>query len=1746
MPLAARQREEIPAEIPAAMPRRWQVWGGPGGRLIWIPAPDSDAPPTAAAPPLPPPPPPARAAGMAAASYEDAPVEGRGDVDGSRLESMADLLVRARDKLLEGDVMAEPIVDAGKGELFCTGSGRSVAVSESAIRRARALVGEEASVKKRKQPFGDIEDEMDVSSRGAVHNDFTPPVFQTGSGKAVSLGKDSIQKARAILEDVDSAAGAVQPLFRTGMGRPVPMSRTSVDKARAVLEGQTPAEQGHFEKSVDGTEQFPLFQTGSGRVVSVSVASIQKAKSVLKDNNTSDDVDSAAGAAQPMFRTGIGRPVPVNRTSIDKARAVLEGQTPAEQGVDVSEQFPLFQTGSGRVVSVSVASIQKAKSVLKDNNACDDVDSAAGAVQPMFRTGIGRPVPVSRTSIDKARSVLEGQTPAEQGVDGTEQFPLFQTGLGRVVSVSAASVQKAKSVLKDNNTSDENMDSFGWPDQPMMFQTDSRRPVVVSGRSIERSRGFAKEGDTEKSGHWDTECQFPVFQTGLGKLVTVSRSSVQKARAVLEGEQNNNTGHGGNGVSAATFQTETPRSVLSSTSSTMSDRTVTPNGDSALQEKNQEDDNHLPLFQTGLGRSIAISKSSVKRASAVLEPRNIAKELEDEAHFDGGHETPVFKTGLGRSTLVSENTGKKLSVILEAEEAVKVNKDNGEAFVEDATFQAGIQMFVPQNRRSSHKASILLEQNFSEKGYEDCGGQLPMFRTGSGKSVLVSESSVKKARTVLEEERNINNDNQKLLNMDKQFPVFTSPLKTSCARTVNISSVGVSRAATLLGLEENTLSTQFFGHVGDKLGTKITVERDNPEQRLDLAYCTTENQVQKEPHLPFELSGNTVFDSSEHSIRFSTAGGRSMAISSDALQRAKSLLGESDVVVSANKSLGYSLASVAPNSTVAPKGGGPDSSKISRANGIPEIATFSHQAMSDRKHPRSFGHAVTDTAVTNENANRFHVGSHSISEIPKIPKPSSSFLSENDDAKDTKDKTRRLHMPAGALVDITNSMGTHSGNIDHVANEKRRIGGRNSPSPFKRPRSSRFIAPISTNKRFSAGVAKLPPTQITSCRTKLFASYPFQHKRKTWKEYFGGPPCFNFLTEHQTDEVKLMDAKGAEKYKFHNTDTGAEEFQKMLLACGASLTYATKEWVHNHYKWIVWKLASFERCYPTKAAGKFLTVGNVFDELKYRYDREVNNGHRSAIKKILEGNALPSLMMVLCISAIYSHPDVNNSKAETGRRDGKENIIDNKSSLAAKGSMPAHIELTDGWYALEASLDVALSEQLQKRKLFIGQKLRIWGASLCGWTGPVSFHEISGTVKLMVHVNGSYRARWDDPLGFCKHVGPPLAFKCIKASGGRVPRTLVGVARIYPVLYKERLPDGRSIVRSERMERKALQLYHQRVSKIAEDIMSEQDENCGNSDDSEEGAKIYKMLERAAEPEVMMAGMTSEQRISFSSYQAKQKEARQNEVAKKVENALEVAGLSSRDVTPFLKVRVTSLVQKISASKTINKGGLITIWNPTEKQKADLVEGQIYFVTGLVPSAYCTDILYLHARGSSTFWKPLASAQAADFEPFFTARKAVELSLFGDVSLASEFDIVGVVLHVGDVYICSSHKRQWLFLTDGSKFISAQQSTEQDDCLLAVSFSCPITRDDCIFFSHALAGNTVGFSNLVKRPKDQMRRIWVAEATESSTYTLSREISKKSHLKEAAICAEKWASSSYHIIQQLKERVLCIICDSGG
>ena len=53
---------------------------------------------------------------------------------------------------------------------------------------------------------------------------------------------------------------------------------------------------------------------------------------------------------------------------------------------------------------------------------------------------------------------------------------------------------------------------------------------------------------------------------------------------------------------------------------------------------------------------------------------------------------------------------------------------------------------------------------------------------------------------------------------------------------------------------------------------------------------------------------------------------------------------------------------------------------------------------------------------------------------------------------------------------------------------------------------------------------------------------------------------------------------------------------------------------------------------------------------------------------------------------------------------------------------------------------------------------------------------------------------------------------------------------------------------------------------------------------------------------------------------------------KSIEKALENAGLGKREVNPFMRVRVVGLTSKTNEGNENPKVGLVTIWNPTEKQ----------------------------------------------------------------------------------------------------------------------------------------------------------------------------------------------------------------------
>ncbi|KAH8489969.1 hypothetical protein H0E87_025256 [Populus deltoides] len=1171
-------------------------------------------------------------------------------------------------------------------------------------------------------------------------------------------------------------------------------------------------------------------------------------------------------------------------------------------------------------------------------------------------------------------------------------------------------------------------------------------------------------------------------------------------------------------------------------------------------------------FRWEVTGQIIHTKPEPKQSGALIPPSSSKTHLPSMADLllqgcpkllENGN-APIFRTGSGKSVALKQSSiAKALSVLRDDDDA-------GEAC-------------GGENELSFSK--------LRKKGNED-NGNAPIFHTGSGKSVVLKQSSIAKALSVLGGDDGYSDNPGEVHGRNNERCFSNSFFHTGSGKSVDISSAGLVRAKRLLGMEEENYSSNFQGFkcprksstVNEQFGwqdvmhsgTKVSMKNngvigdDLPAPRSSLVSKT----VILESELTKEVNTNLLEPEIQKPppIKFHTAGGRSLSVSSEALKRARSLLGDPDLGTFLNE------GDAVDQGLSVFEGSGFGDASSNKENGFYSAFT----------HPRASSKHISKTFISPLKSSANHVqsyinpknvisGSNLIKKFDAVHNDSickvnnnatyeqkpvrnglctSATMVANSLDNITGSRMNSLQRTSSRMIplqkslcaplpDISNTIGTAYSNNGQANGEKRKLGRGISISPFKKPRSSKFTTPLNRNVSSVPSGLSTVSYESSSCRRKVSTRYPFQVPRMYIKEYFGGHLSDKLLSEYFTDQVRQIKSNNADKYMFCDESgrdsIGAEAFYDMLLQSGALSQYASKEWVINHYKWIVWKLACYERCCPEKSAAKFLSVSNVLEELKYRYEREVNHGHRSAIKRILEGDAPPSSMMVLCISSIYfgCEPKV---EVPSVALDGAEH------SNAAK------LELTDGWYSVDALLDISLSMHLDAGKLFVGQKLRIWGAGLCGWAGPVSSFEALKTVSLSLHINGTYRAHWADRMGFCKGIGAPLAFRCIKSNGGPVPRVLVGVTRVYPVLYKDKLSNGsRTIVRSERMEAKLVQLNNQRRSVIIEGIVSEFQRGMKSSNiytdiDSEEGAKIFKILETSAEPEVLMAEMSPQQLASFASYQSKLEATRQLDMEKAIGKALQDAGLGEREVTPFIRVRVVGLTNYQEKGARAPKEGLITIWNPTEKQKSDLVEGQAYAVAGLLPVSSDSNTLYLQARGSTTKWQPLSSLAMQQFQPFFSPRAPVLLSNLGEVPLCREFDIAALVLHVGDIYTAAQQKKQWVFVTDSS--ISRFDSEDTSKSLLAISFCSPYMDNDSFTpINYNLAGSTIGLCNLIKRAKDQTYHLSIAEATENSTYSLNFDSSNFLHLKNAAASTQSWAKTSTSIINKLKERVLFIIGD---
>eukprot|EP01127_Copromyxa_protea_P006741 TRINITY_DN16731_c0_g1_i1.p1 TRINITY_DN16731_c0_g1~~TRINITY_DN16731_c0_g1_i1.p1 ORF type:complete len:1023 (-),score=159.30 TRINITY_DN16731_c0_g1_i1:29-2881(-) len=431
------------------------------------------------------------------------------------------------------------------------------------------------------------------------------------------------------------------------------------------------------------------------------------------------------------------------------------------------------------------------------------------------------------------------------------------------------------------------------------------------------------------------------------------------------------------------------------------------------------------------------------------------------------------------------------------------------------------------------------------------------------------------------------------------------------------------------------------------------------------------------------------------------------------------------------------------------------------------------------------------------------------------------------------------------------------------------------------------------------------------------------------------------------EEVIYMTSTTASQFKFRGLDTfsqtsvlGDVEMFELLISAGAKPAKGSFDqgWVTNHYRWIVWKLASMERSYPRECAGQMLTPERVLAQLKYRYERDVNLAHRSIIKKVLEKDDTPSRHMVLLVAGI-------------------------KDSL---GEL-AVVEVTDGWYCVCALLDPLLSKALQSGKIKVGQKLHVYGAKLSGneqGCTPLELDPDNPTIMLKLFVNATRRARWWTTLGAQKNPSFVVSLSSVKSNGGIIPCLDLCVERVFPMVFSEvfKNPEDEEQVfrlrRSTFGEENALRVYTQKRQDF---MMAKEAEVIGNiekeekqeirkwmqskpgrlRDDETDSEVLFQHFRASSDPDGFMHSLDCTQ-SDILRREIERHEINKNErIRREIDSALHEQDSQNRKVTSCVRLRVSDwpTQQVLQAKKKIIGEANLFIYDADESLIQDLVEG---------------------------------------------------------------------------------------------------------------------------------------------------------------------------------------------------------------
>ncbi|XP_042342387.1 breast cancer type 2 susceptibility protein isoform X2 [Plectropomus leopardus] len=1426
------------------------------------------------------------------------------------------------------NISSSAINESSTGGGFCTASGIKVFVSNDAITKAKSLVDKSTT--------------FEDTNKHLKHREYTflpqNSGFQTDGCKGVPISSAALEQAKTLLNECERAEGGVDikpphskmPVpglpprnsgFLAASGKPVAFSSEALQKAKALFSdisfsAEIPAasdtrNSDKKQGDAENTEKMHCgFTTAGGAEVHVSQNSLLKAKKLLKEFD-GDCISAKAMQETDSFFEGCDikddnnskRKAPMSRTGGEKKNIYAEpgGGHWMLHPDDEEIHKAVFKNTSD---SLKAASVHGNPSVMtkplssqlnptSKNVSSSTINESNGGG---FCTASGKKVSLSDDAMTKAKSLLNEIATFEDTNKHLKQkqstFPAqnggFQTASGKGVSISSAALKKAKTLLNECDGVEDGVDVN--PSHPKMqvlsplpgnsgFLAASGKPVAFSSEARQKAKALfsdiafsaeipaasdTRNSDKKQGDAENTEKMHCGFTTAGGAKVHVSQNNLLKAKNFWkefdDGEYRDSNSYPGGPHKSDLSKVK----ITSNSNLTTASEENKFNAPRVLKPLQEMDHGNETSQNPSLPRCFSIKDKTHTNPSGVCN--------------------------------LNDNPGEEMSSMLDYETNQTISSEGPDA-------------------KRPQESSVL---NFKSLNLSGCTDTQQRF---------FAQEALDCTKALLEDEglagQSLSMTLEDVPLQDNPKSSFRSEEEQKGTGKRSVEDPDVTGQPPL----KRRLLEEFDRTIHGPRGSTLNPEKSFPngvmKDRRVFQYSDSLKPNITRPHRNGKNSVETTLQKTT-TTQHSTPGNRKSAHSKTPvfvppfLKNAKTEHRKNTELKDTIRTPSVFVPPFKKQRTV-----------------VQEISSKPQEEEEDKHRHLSATHFNGNTFVLptkNTQSTTDETGNKSKEDIQTVALA--------DTPNDYLMNNQKLPVGCGSedsaaevsLVDNTLSasqaMFQNLQNIE-LARDMQDMRIRKKKRQTIRPLpGSLFLTKTSGVLRIPLKAAVNGKSPARYSKKQLYGHGVHQHVFKITSET---AESFRFSLGQFIKQEAFIDGGGVQLadggWLIPSKDgtAGKEEFYRALCDTpGVDPKLISEEWVHNHYRWIVWKQASMERSFPETMGSLCLTPEQVLLQLKYRYDVEVDHSRRPALRKIMEKDDTSAKTLVLCVCGVVSR----------GHSLNKQSFNDAKTPQG---------------------------------RVAVGGKLIIHGAQLMGSQDACSPLEAPESLMLKICANSSRPARWNTKLGFHRDPRPfLLPVSCLYSSGGPVGCVDIIILRSYPIQWMERKPDGGVVFRSVRAEEKEARRYNSHKQKAMEILFARiqaefEKEDKGNNKPQrrrrtisrqsiaslQDGEELYEAVKD--DPAYFEAHLSEQQLESLQTYRRSLIERKQAALQDRYRRALENAEDSEgscpkRDVTPVWRLCIADSSDKPGSVYQLN------LWRPPSDLQSLLKEGCRYKVYNLATS----------------------------------------------------------------------------------------------------------------------------------------------------------------------------------------------------